>query len=101
MPYTLPIVIAEVIIIVMMVEVDLGHNRPDTPTFEIVEFIILVLMVEVELVLNIPTTYPLTITEQDLVLKGEVYIGLRPVNCPRSSKEVVVYFWVSNLFIVL
>ena len=49
---TIPLVIMENIILVMLVEVDIGHN--------------------------IPYTLPLAIGEQSLMLKGEVDIGLRP-----------------------
>ena len=35
-PYTLPLVIAEVIIVVMLVEVNIGHKRPDTLTLSII-----------------------------------------------------------------
>ena len=49
---TIPLVIMENIILVMLVEVDIGHN--------------------------IPYTLPLAIGEQSLMLKGKVDIGLRP-----------------------
>ena len=51
-PTTLPLIIAEDIKVVMLVEVDLGHKRP--------------------------ANFPLEIGEQELMLKSEVDIGLRP-----------------------
>ena len=73
----------------MMLEVDIGHNA--TIPIEIVEFIILVLMVEVELGLKRPSTFTLTIVEQEVILKGDVDIGIIPAPLPCASQEVVVY----------
>ena len=65
MPATLPLVIAEGVIVVMLVELDLGHN--------------------------IPATIPITILEQELMLKGEVDIGLIPATLPLITQLNVVY----------
>ena len=48
-PSTLPLVIAEVFIVLIMVEVDLCHKITGTIFLAIVDFIIVVLMLEVEL----------------------------------------------------
>ena len=57
---------------------DLGHKRIATISLAIVDFIILLLMVELELGLKRPVTLPLTIVDQELMMKGEVDIGLIP-----------------------
>ena len=90
-PATIYLAIAEVIILVMMVDMDTCHKRPDTISLAIGEFIILVLMVEVELGLNRPTTLPFTIVDKDLMLKGEVDIGLIPDTLPTTTQLAVVY----------
>ena len=76
-PDTIPLTIAEFVIVVAMLEVDLGLKRPSTLPFAIMEFIILVTMIDMDLGFNRPTTIPLAIVDQDLLLTGEVYIGLR------------------------
>ena len=48
-----------------MIEVDLGHKRPDT--------------------------LPLEIGEQELMLKGEVDIGIRPATITPITKVKVIY----------
>ena len=98
---TIYLAIAEVIILVMMVDMDTCHKRPDTISLAIGEFIILVLMVEVELGLNRPTTLPFTIVDKDLMLKGEVDIGLIPATITRAYQEVVLACWFYHLLIVL
>ena len=70
MPSTLPLSIADVVMVVIMVEVYLGHKIPDTLSLVIMEFVILLLMVEVELGLKRPANFPLKIVEQELMLKG-------------------------------
>ena len=75
---TLPLKVVAFIIVVTMVEVDLGMKRPATLPLAIVEFIILRKMVEVDLGLKRLSTLPLKIVEQELMLRGEVDIGLRP-----------------------
>ena len=65
-PATLILVIMEVIIVVMSVEVDLGHKSP--------------------------STIHLSIVEQELMLKVEVYIGLIPATLPPKTQVAVIYF---------
>ena len=71
-----------------MLDVDECSKRLDTISITIVEFIILVLMVEVELGLKRPATLPLVIVEQELMLTGEVDIGLNPDTLPCAYQEV-------------
>ena len=87
-PSTLSLSIASFFIFVMVVEVDLGIKITATIYLEILEFIILVLMVEVELGLKRPATLPLVIVEQELMLTGEVDIGLNPDTLPCAYQEV-------------
>ena len=72
----------------MMLDVDEGRKRLATIYITIVEFIILVLMVDVELGLKRPATLPLVIVEQELMLTGEVDIGLNPDTLPCAYQEV-------------
>ena len=64
-PSTIPLVITEYILVVMLVEVDIGHNRSDTLTLEI--------------------------WEQDFMLKVEVDIGIRPYTLPPITPVTMVY----------
>ena len=73
-PATLHQIITEV--------VDIGLFRPSTITLLIVEDIIIVMLVEVDIFHKRPETTPLEIGEQELMLKGEVGIGLRPATLP-------------------
>ena len=77
-PDTPPLEITEFIIVVMMVELDLGLKRLDTIPLEIMEFIILVKMLEVDPGLKISENLTLTIADKELMLMGEVNIGLIP-----------------------
>ena len=67
----------EFIIVVMIVELDLGLKKPSTLSPINVKFIILVLMVYVELGLKKPATLPLTIVEQELRLTVYLDVDLR------------------------
>ena len=49
------------------------------------------MLVEVNIDHKIPDTLPLAIGEQELMLKGEVYIGLRPATIYFITKLTVVY----------
>ena len=66
----------------VMEDVDIGLKRPVTLTTPILQFIMeiikVVMMVDVDIGLNIPATIPPTIMDQDLMLTGEVNIGIRP-----------------------
>ena len=86
----IPLAIADFIIVMIMVYIYLGLKKPDTITLAIVEFIILVLTVELELGLNIPATLPLVIMEQELMLTGEVDIGLIPATLPPITQFALV-----------
>ena len=55
--------IAKVIIVLTILDVDLGIKRPATISLSIVDFIILVLTVEVGLGINRPATLPLKIMD--------------------------------------
>ena len=79
-PATLPQVILEV--------VDIGILRPATLHLVIAED----MLVEVDIGHKRPTTFLLVISEQDLMLKGEVYIGLIPATIHHITKVTVVYF---------
>ena len=48
------------------------------------------MLVEVNIDHKIPDTLPLAIGEQELMLKGEVYIGLRPATIPPITNVNVV-----------
>ena len=74
-----------------MEEVGLGLKIPATISPASMEFIILMLILEVEIGLNIPATLPLAIVEQNLMLKGEVDIGLRQANLPTITQVAMVY----------
>ena len=63
-PSTVHIAILEFIIIVAMVERNLGFKRPATLPLAIVEFILLVMIVEVDPGLKIPATLPLIISDK-------------------------------------
>ena len=65
-PATLTLVIAEV--------VDIGFLRISTLPVINAGNIIVVMLVEVNLGHKIPFTIPLEIVEQELILKGEIYI---------------------------
>ena len=58
-PANLPLATAELIILVTIVEVDIGLNKMATVYLTIVDFIMLMLMVGVELGLNRTPTLPL------------------------------------------
>ena len=72
----------EVIVVLKLLEMDIGHKIPATLSISIVDFIILVLMVEAEIGLKRPTTITISITDQELVLKGEVDICIIPATIP-------------------
>ena len=91
-PANIPLGIAEVIILVTLLEVDLGYKRPATLYLAMMEFIILLLMVEVELGINIPSTLPLSILEKDLMFNREVYICLRTATLPPMTQATVTDF---------
>ena len=80
---------------------DLGHKRIATISLAIVDFIILLLMVELELGLKRPVTLPLTIVDQELMLKRDMDIGLRTATLPHASQEFVVDFRVSSILLLL
>ena len=63
-PFTIALIISEVIIVVMLVEVDIGHN--------------------------IPATLPIAIGEHGLMLKVGVDIGLRPATLVTITHVTVV-----------
>ena len=81
-PSTIPPEITEFIIVVTILDVDIVLKRPATVSLVMVKFISLVLMVEVSIGLKRPSTIPLSIVDQELILTGEVDIGLTPATIP-------------------
>ena len=71
-------------------DVDIGLLRSATIHVVILEVIIVVILVEVNLGHKRPATIPLTIVYQYIVLKGEVYICLRPVTINHITQVTVV-----------
>ena len=69
---TITLVTTEVIIVVMLVKVDVGYKRPNT--------------------------LPLSIVDKELMLKGELDIGLIPDTLPPITQVIVVYFYFISLF---
>ena len=65
------------------------------------EFIILVLMLEVQLCIKRPAIIPLTIMEQELMLTGEVDIGIRPATLPPIDQVAVENVLVDKFLLVL
>ena len=88
-PATLPLTITEFITVVNMVDADLGLKRPATIFIAIAELIILVLMVYVELGIKKPATLTLEIVDQDMMLMGDLNIGLRPETIPPITQAVM------------
>ena len=64
-PANLPFIIMEVIIVVMLVEVDIGHKRPATIT--------------------------LAIVEQEFILKGEADIGIILATLHPITQVTMIY----------
>ena len=89
-PVTIPIITSEFITVVTMVDVDVCLNIPATLSLVIVEFIILVFMVKVELGIKRPANFPLAIADKELMLTGEVDIGLVPATLPPMTHVDVV-----------
>ena len=74
-----------------MLEVDIFLKLPENIYRAIMEFIILLLVVEVELGLKRPATITIAIVEQELMIPGEVYIGLRPTTINPTTQVAMVY----------
>ena len=49
------------------------------------------MLIEVDIGQNIPATLTLSIREQELILKGEVDIGLKPATITHTTKVNMVY----------
>ena len=60
-----------------------------------------VTMVEVVIFIKIPDTITLKIVDQELILTGEVNIGLIPTTITCTTQVVVVDCWVSQFILVL
>ena len=73
-----------------MKDVDIDLLRPATPPLTITEVIIVEILVEVDLGHNIPDTLPLAILEQEFMLKGEVIICLTSATIPTITQATVV-----------
>ena len=70
----------KVIILVMVVEVDLGHKRPATLPLATMEFIILVLMVEVEIGIDRPRKIISQLWIKSLCLRDRwIYVSYQPI----------------------
>ena len=69
-----------------MSDVNLCHKKTATLPIVIVDFILMVIkmvtMEEVDIGLNIPDKLPLAIMDQELMLTGEVDIGMRTATIP-------------------
>ena len=71
--------------------VGIGILRPSTITLVTAVDIILVMLVEVDIGHKIPSTLPLAIVEQYLMLNGEADIGIRTATLPPITQVTVVY----------
>ena len=100
-PDTLSLEISYFIIVVTVIKVDLGLKIPANHPLVIVEFIIAVVMGEVYIGLKRPATLPPVIVEQELMLIGDVDIGLRTVTLPPITKVDVVDCWFYQFLLVL
>ena len=78
---------------------------PTTLTLLIVEFIIVMIKVvkiaEGDICLKITAIITLKIVDQELMLTGEVNIGLIPATLPPITQVIVVDFRVSNFLLIL
>ena len=59
------------------------------------------MMVDMDIVIKISETLPPKIVEQELMLTGEVDIGIRPETLPLITHVAVVYCSVSHYIIVI
>ena len=82
-PATLPQVIVEVM--------DIGILRPSTLSLVILGGVILVMLVEVDIGQTRPDTLLVAIREKELMLKGKLDIGLSPATIPTITHMTVVY----------
>ena len=91
-PDNLPLVIGVFIIVVTMVEVNRVFMITDPLPQKIMNFIILVTMVkkEVDPGLKRPTNLPLELSEQELMLTGEVDIGTIPATLNPTIQVAMV-----------
>ena len=93
-PKNIPLSIVEFIILVEMLDMDIGLNIPSNLPLKTVEFIILVIKVVTILYVDIdikrPAALPLTIVEQEWMLKGKVDIGLITVTLPPITQVAVL-----------
>ena len=58
-------------------------------------------MVEVDIGLNILSTCPVSVVDQELMLKGEVYIGIRTSTLPPITQVVTVYCWFYQFLLIM
>ena len=104
-PLTIPIAIADFIIVVTMLEVNIGLKRPATLPLSTLEFIIVgikvLTMVEMDIGLKIPATTPLVIMYQEFMLMEEADIVIRPATLPPINLVAAVDCRVSNFLLVL
>ena len=90
-PDNISLTVADFIIVMKMVDVDLGLKRPATLSLTIVHFFVFMLMVEVEIGIKIPSSITPAIFNQELMLIGYVDIGLIPATLPFIIQVSVVY----------
>ena len=87
----------------VMEEVDLGLKILANINLTIVEFIIVaikvVTMVEVDIGLKRPATIPLAIVDQELMLIGEMDLGIIPENIPPITQVGMEDFGVSHFIL--
>ena len=100
-PSIITIVIVEFITVVKMVELYIGLKIPDNPSLLILEFIILGKMLGVDLCINILDTIIITIVEQELILTGDMDIGIISYNPNSITKVDVADFLFYQFLIVL
>ena len=83
-PSNIPLVIVEV-----MKDIDIGLLIPSTLPPVITEVIKVVMLIEVDLGHNLPDKIPLPIVKHELMLKGELDIGLIPYTIPTITQVTV------------
>ena len=72
--------------------VGIGILRAATLTLVIMDYIMVLMLVEVDLGKNIPSTIPIATGEHELTLKVEVDMGLRPSTLTPTTHLNMVYF---------
>ena len=74
----------------VMEDMDMGFLRPSTIPLVIADILMVVMLVEVDICHKIPATLLLKNVEHEFMLKVEVYIVLRPSTIPTVTQVTVV-----------